>query len=187
MIPRLSTSGTVHGLERIRARRDSRPLLQQSSRAGRTSRAKASARFCNLPAGIRTTIALTTALCLGLIFVPVAVGAAGGTVVICAGALGADGGTCVHYATHPATIESGADGRTVFMKLKWAHWGSSKTTAKGTLREDGGPASHPEYSYSHATMTANRVVSCDGRRAYTQLTIHAAGLPTMHFHGCGLE
>ncbi len=109
-----------------------------------------------------------------------------GSVVICSTALGADGGTCFRYAAHPVQIESGGDGRTVFVNLRWFHWGGGQTTATGILREDSGPAGHPQYSYAKTTMTASRIGSCDSHRAYTNLVIRGVGVPTIHFHGCGL-
>jgi hypothetical protein len=128
---------------------------------------------------------LPVLLGLGLLLAMPAVAAGIGHVVICSEALGADGGACPVYASHPARIEAGADGRTVYIKLRWAHWGRSQATSKGLLREDAGPAGHPEYSYSKATMTASRIRSCGGHRAYTKLVIRAAG-HTGHFDGCGL-
>ncbi len=125
---------------------------------------------------------------VGVLLAFPAVAAGSGHVVICSGALGADGGTCPLYASHPATIESGADGRTFFVKLRWAHWGNTQATANGLLRENVGPAGHPEYKYSNATMTASRIRSCDGQRAYTKLVIRflATGTDTIRFDGCGL-
>ena len=136
---------------------------------------------------MRRLWAFLVLLGLGLLWALPAAAAGSGRVVICSTALGADGGTCPVYASHPRTIEAGADGRTVFVKLRWAHWGRGEASAKGLLREDSGPAGHPKYSYSKATMTASRIRSCGRHRAYTKLVIHSSATRTIRFFGCGLN
>lgn len=130
---------------------------------------------------------LVVVLFSGTVVAVPALAIAAGHVVICNTALGADGGTCFHWAAHPAHVEAGADGRTEFIKLHWSHWGTTRATAKGTLQEDSGPAGHPKYQYSKVTMTATRIDTCGRKRAYTKLVIHGPIFGTAQYAGCGLN
>jgi hypothetical protein len=95
-------------------------------------------------------------------------------------------GLCTHFAVlvpcesfvqHPAVLGFGSDGRVVVLHLHWSRWGSASTTAHGTLRADGGPAGHPEYTTSPATLIASHIGRCRGRRVYLRLEVHSRAIP----------
>jgi len=93
-------------------------------------------------------------------------GSAGGAVA--AGGLvlgGGDDGSGSGLGTaRPARVWLGGDSSTVYFKLRWRNWGSANAFAQGR-----GYAT-PPYAHSVAArLTASRVRTCHGRRAYTRL------------------
>jgi hypothetical protein len=82
----------------------------------------------------------------------------------------------VEWRQHPATFPFFCDGAAVIEHARWKNWGRATATAQATINEadlrHGSSVGAAPRIRSPITLTATKIETCSGRRAYTSITIH---------------